>query len=63
MANRKQVLDKALQDEQKRLDDKKKVNVTENAGRQVIVGRGIALSIGARIDDPEVLQKLYSLSK
>jgi hypothetical protein len=62
MANRKQVLDKALRDEKQRLKDKTIVTVNENTGRQVIVGRGIALSIADRID-PEVLQKLYSLSK
>ena len=62
MANRKQMLDKALQDERQRLKDKQVVTVNENTGRQVIVGRGIALSIGDRID-PELLQALYSLSK
>lgn len=62
MANRKQVLDKALRDEKQRLKDKKIVTVNENTGRQVIVGRGIALSIGARLD-PEVVKALYSLSK
>jgi hypothetical protein len=62
MANRKQVLDKALRDENQRLKDKTIVTVNENTGRQVIVGRGIALSIGDRID-PEVAEALYSLSK
>jgi len=62
MANRKQVLDKALRDEKQRLKDKTIVTVNENTGRQVIVGRGIALSIGDRID-PEVARALYSLSK
>jgi hypothetical protein len=62
MANRKQMLDKALQDEKQRLKDKHVVTVNENTGRQVIVGKGIALSIGDRID-PELLQALYSLSK
>jgi hypothetical protein len=62
MANRKQVLDKALRDEKQRLKDKTIVTVNENTGRQVIVGRGIALSIADRID-PEVARALYSLSK